>query len=289
MDKMHNFFHVPEEMAGLRLDKALTALWPGSGLRRRRRAFEVGAVLVDGASRRPGFRVQAGQKVCVVEPRKKCGFSLQDLEVVADTGRYAAVGKPAGVHSAMVAGSPEPCVEELLPAMFPDRPPLLANRLDKATSGILVVAFGRQALELHRGWEARGLLEKRYLAWVRGVLEEELRLDRELDTAGGSRVRVLDKPAADPLRVTLVAPVRRRPGETLVSVLIRKGARHQIRAHLAWAGLPILGDELYGEPFPEGLMLHHVEISSPELKAARPPDWEAPYCFSPPETGKRGA
>jgi 23S rRNA pseudouridine1911/1915/1917 synthase len=277
MDDVHNFFRVTEEMAGLRLDKALISLWPGSSLRRRRRAFDVGAVLVDGTPRRPGFRVQAGQEVCVVESRKECCAALQPLEVLADMELFAAVNKPAGVHSAMVAGSPEPSVEALLPGLFPDRSPLLANRLDRATSGILVVAFGREALDMHRRWEAQGLLEKRYLAWVRGVLEGELLVDRELDTAGGRRVRVLDKPAADPLRSTQVAPVRRRPGETLVSVLIRKGARHQIRAHLAWAGLPIVGDELYGEASPGGLMLHHCELSSPGLTVALPPAWDAAW------------
>jgi 23S rRNA pseudouridine1911/1915/1917 synthase len=262
-------------MTGQRLDRVLLALWPDSSLRRRRRAFEAGAVLVDGAARRPGYKVRAGQRVCVEPAVQESRLRPGDVAVTADDGRFAAVAKPAGAHSASVAGSPHRAVEALLPDLFPGRDPLLANRLDQATSGLLIVAFGAEALDQHRRWEDQGRVEKRYLAWVRGELDAPAALDRELDTAGGPRVRVLDRPASDPLRITEVAVLRRCEGLALVEAVIRKGARHQIRAHLAAAGLPILGDELYGESEPGGMRLHHARVRSPGLEACCDPPWQA--------------
>lgn len=173
--------------------------------------------------------------------------------------------------------------------------PRLLTRLDAATSGIVLAAQHGEALRRFRFAERQGMVRKTYLAVVQGRLEKPLSLARRLDMNGQSRTRLLDQEDPDPARhtqvrplaaVSLSDPMRRssagadgadsvavpaRPepvGDlTLVQVSIARGARHQIRAHLAGAGFPLLGERLYPAPTsPAGfrLYLHHVHVQLPD-------------------------
>lgn len=274
---------VPPGMRGLRLDQALELLLPGSGLRERKRVWERFAVLVDGRPRPKGYRVQAGQILGLVPledaPGPAVGALPEGLRVVGQsTGRMAALFKPAGLHSAAVAGRPGPSVEASLPLFWPGRFARLVNRLDQATSGLVLAALSRESWAAYRVLEDEGRVEKAYVALVRGELARPLVLARTLDTADRKRVRVLAAESADPLRRTRVEPLAALPeqGLTLVRARIAKGARHQIRAHLAAAGLPIVGDDLYGGPEESGaggLRLHHFRVTLPDFQASAPPLW----------------
>jgi len=250
--------------------------------------------------------------------------------VLTEAHGLVALYKPGGLHSAAIAGSAAPCVEALLPALLrlPDLPgmegatgfPRLLNRLDGPTSGILLAARTPQAADLFHAAENSGQATKTYLALVHGILAQAVTVRRALDTANRATTRVLPQDTPDSLRHTVVTPLGvlniAAPAEgspnaddtarhdtampvapgtpcTLVRCVIRKGARHQIRAHLAALGHPIVGDTRYGAPegtitaapLPQDapqaarplpattLFLHHARIELPDFQAACPPPW----------------
>ncbi|NMC48309.1 MAG: RNA pseudouridine synthase [Desulfovibrio sp.] len=201
---------------------------------------------------------------------------LPGVFVVSEGPDYGAVFKPGGLSTASVGPGGGACLEDRLPGLFPGRRAILLGRLDRATSGIVAVAFDTGAAERFREAEDRGLVEKTYLAVVRGRISGPLTVENALDTARRKKTRVLDRPA-EPLRRTRVAPLGYDAGTdlTLVRAVIMKGARHQIRAHLASLGRPILGDALYGRAQKEEgpLFLHHIRITFPGFTAVSSPDW----------------
>lgn len=263
---------IPSDGEGVRLDKALEVLLPETGLRLRRRLCEDGRVSVDGKSRQPGYKVRAGQEVEVRSGTAMPPPESLGLKIVSGGDLFAAVFKPDGVHSAAIAGRDEPSVEAALPGLFPEADPVLLNRLDNPTSGLLLVGLAERTRKLHRQFENEGRIKKFYLARVAGRLDGAVTVRRALDTDDRSKTRVLAEDDADDRRWTVVTSLSHDHGQdtTLVRCLILKGARHQIRAHLASIGHAIVGDPLYGEPA-DRLYLHHYRIELPGFIAETTP------------------
>lgn len=172
-------------------------------------------------------------------------------------------------------------------APLPVNPPSLLTRLDAATSGLVLAAASPFAGERFRQLETAGEVSKYYLAVAHGTMTVPFAVPNALDTDSRKKTRVLSEEAADKTRHTEIIPVGTAgecgvrdapPGTTLVAVRIRRGARHQIRAHLAHAGFPLLGDLLYGDDDGGGssLHLHHIRILFPEFSAFVPPLWLIP-------------
>lgn len=301
---MNRFFSIPPELVGERVDKVLEALAPGLGLRGRRRLCETGRVLLNGRPAGPAVRVRAGQELRLLDDEEvradspDGGAETCGLRVVARGEDFAALFKPAGLHSASLAGGGGASAEAALPRVFPDAPqgrePLLCNRLDRQTSGLLLAAFGAAARAAFCAAEDAGQARKTYLAVVRcapgETPPERAEFAWPLDTADRRRTRVLTNEAAGDARPGDAGPLRRTEvarlcpagdGLWLVAARILKGARHQIRAHLAQAGLPILGDGLYGPHSGKGreqeadtpLHLHHFRLEIPGFNAETPPPW----------------
>jgi len=271
---------VPPEMEGHRLDQALELVLPGAGLRARKRAWEAGAVLVDGRPRPKGYRVMAGQVLTLRSagpgPDAAPGDVPEGVRVVGQsTGLMAALFKPGGVHSEAVAGRSGANVEQCLPAFWPGRFARLVNRLDLPTSGLLAVALSEAMVARYRELEDQAAVTKVYAALVLGQVEAPFVCAGAIDAARRRVVRVLDEADPTGLRRTEVWPVlaQAAPEATLVRCIIHKGARHQIRAHLAAAGHPVLGDGLYGPQQGPRLYLHHFRLRLPEFEAAAPPLW----------------
>ncbi len=261
---------------GIRLDKFMLELLPDSGLRERRRLIENGYVMVNGKQRKTGFKMFAGAEVTLIAAEKRiCATEIVSrLSVVGEEDEFAVIYKPGNMHSAWVAGSLEPTAEECLTELFPGKEAILANRLDKLTSGMLLIAFGVENENSFREQEDAGQVEKYYYARVHGVPESGFIVKNRLDTADRKMTKVL-KEYADPVRWSLVEMVGGfDDGTSLVEVRISKGARHQIRAHLAYAGYPIVGDPVYGVGGEKGPMyLHHRRIVFPGFEAGCEPDW----------------
>lgn len=261
---------------GMRLDRFLQELLPESGLRERRRLIENGFVTVNGRACKSGFKLIPGVRVAVFSsPECDCAAEIiSRISLIGQSEEFAAIAKPDNMHSAWVAGSSEASVEECLGELFPEEEPMLVNRLDKLTSGLLLVAFGVTMEALFREYEDAGQVEKYYLARVYGTPESDLIMKNRLDTADRKRTRVLNE-SDDPVRWSMAVPLKKfEDGTTLLQVRIAKGARHQIRAHLAYAGYPIVGDPLYGRKGESGRMyLHHRRMVFPGFEALCEPLW----------------
>lgn len=316
-------WRVPEEAHGWRLDKTLGLLLAAPspeqraqrpelfaladlGLRARRRLCERSLVLVSGKPGIPGLKVRAGQDILILpEPEVETALpEAEDAGLVLEENGLAALYKPAGMHSAALAGSPAPCLESLLATLLPGAEegyPRLLNRLDAPTSGLVLAACGEEGERSWRRAERIGQTDKRYLAVIEGQPLYDFTVARRLDTDARTKSRVRHSDDPDPLRHTDVALLHpltaaetgglvEADGDAplmLVGCRIRKGARHQIRAHLAAAGHPLAGDDLYGASLTCGgfrFLLHHGRVSLPDFDASRLPVWS---CLLPEEAQKR--
>lgn len=267
-------YAVPASLEGVRLDRVLAEIMPDTGLRLRRRLCDESQVLVDGKAHKPGYKVRAGEEIVIKGEAEIMSYKDMGLCVVEKTDMFAAVFKPGGVHSASIAGKDALSVEAVLPELLPDFTPILLNRLDYLTSGLLLVALSREGEKIYREKEEAGEIKKFYLATVKGRLDGLVSIKRALDTDDRKTTRVLAEDDSDIRRWTDVEALSHDHDSdtTQVRCLIMKGARHQIRAHLASVGHPIVGDPLYGDGVDgDVLQLQHQRIEfsgfSAEVKA----------------------
>jgi len=272
---IHSFFY-PEGLPPTRLDRVLS-LQLGFGLRRCRALIEAGRVLVDDRPCAKGALIRPGQHICVTEP-EDVPPACHDVHLVARNESYAALIKPGGMHT--VAGRNASCLESCLPGLGLNRWKLL-NRLDYLTSGLVLAAAEKRDVSVYKAWQEAGQVCKLYLALARGVVANLECRGRILDDKR-SVVRVTTD-EDEPLRWTRVRALRQIDGNTLLLVKILKGRRHQIRAHLAHAGYPLVGDPFYGVSEPGGLYLHHWRLDMPGFTAALLPDWP---CVDPGEVNR---
>ncbi len=265
---------VPDELHGARLDQALVLLLPGASLRQRRRAWEHGQVLVDGKARAKGFCVASGQRI-ELRPSASAESVAEGARVLEVQGGYAALFKPGGLHSAAIAGRDNASLERLLPQLLPGENAVLLNRLDRLTSGIVLAALNEEAARRYSELEEAGQVTKEYAALVHGCLEWPVTVKNALDTDNTKTTKVLPREDESPLRWTRAEPVDYDEARdlTLLKVIIHKGARHQIRAHLAHVLLPIVGDPLYGRGEEGGLRLHHARLEFPGFSVGIEAAW----------------
>ena len=260
---------------GMRLDQVLRESMPGLGLRGVRRLIVSGTVLVDGRRREKGYRVRPGEELIVLTDEERAS-TLSELGVrtVFADKEYVVFFKPGGVHTAHQAFGNGMSLEAALSREFTEEFTLL-TRLDRATSGLVAAARSRQGAAVFKTWQARGETIKQYLAVVEGKVGSRFCVDAVLETSGGVKVRVAQGSKAPRERRTWGMPLATLTGgRTLLRIVILKGARHQIRAHCAFRGTPVSGDELYGSGGgPEGLLLHHWTLTTPEWTASALPDW----------------
>ncbi len=214
--------------------------------------------------------------------------------------------KPAGLHTAALVGGTAPSLEGMLPQLLVGEDgsaagscPQLLQRLDHGTSGIVCGAFGPEAAEDFRRLEVAGHCEKRYVALLAGRLEEDFTVRRALRTDKRNKSRVLECDTGRS-RWTEFLPLYyfdgpelnlpafeadsqfHRVGLTLAGCRIRRGARHQIRAHAASFGHPLWNDPLYGFSTSDDdsgvesasyFFLHHGCLTLPGATCIVPPPW----------------
>lgn len=266
----HNIHHIPADAQPGRLDGVAAQAF-GFGLRRCRTLISDGLITLDGRAAAKGAWVRPGQVVCLLSPETETGAVCVDRIPAALIKRdtdIAALFKPPGMHS--VAGRGEVCLENQLPDMGLHGW-MLANRLDCLTSGLVLACRDALALARYKGWQEERKVVKWYLAVAHGVVEEVELRGRILDDK--RRIVRVTEQQDEPARGTRVWPVARLDGMTLVLARIYMGRRHQIRAHLAHAGHPLLGDPVYGRGEPGGLYLHHWQVRMPDFAARNDPDW----------------
>jgi 23S rRNA pseudouridine1911/1915/1917 synthase len=243
---------VPAEAAGQRLDGFLAAREEIGSRARAERMIEGGGVLVDGEPRPKSFRLAAGAEIRYPEP-EQTQTELEpvdlDLAVLHRDEHLLVVDKPAGLLVHPVPGYRGPTlVQGLLEEVGGGGiRPGIVHRLDRDTSGLLVVARDDRTLARLQSALRRRKIHRSYVALVRGrppsrrgTIEAPIGRDRRDPT----RVS-LDSDAARPA-VTHFAIAEALSGRTLLDVELETGRTHQIRVHLAAVGHPVVGDPVYG-------------------------------------------
>jgi 23S rRNA pseudouridine1911/1915/1917 synthase len=243
---------VPAEAAGRRLDQALASLFPDYSRTRLKSWIDEGKVLVDGRPLRPRDRLVGGESVQVdaeLEDEVAVVPQPMALEIVYEDATLIVVNKPVGLVVHPGAGNPDRTLQNALLAHDPGLSLLpragIVHRLDKDTSGLLVVA---RTLEAHsalvRMLEAREI-HREYEAVCSGVMTAGGTVDAPIGRHRVDRVRMAIREDGRE-SVTHYRVLARFRAHTHVRVMLETGRTHQIRVHLAHAGYPIVGDATYG-------------------------------------------
>jgi 23S rRNA pseudouridine1911/1915/1917 synthase len=279
--------------AGTRLDKFLVIRFPGYSRTLLQRLVKEGHVKVDGRAMRPGRAVEEGQQVEVRLPTLVRPYAIPEnipLDVLYEDAALAIINKPAGLTIHPGAGQRHGTLANALAYRFGELSnvqgqlrPGIVHRLDKDTSGVLLVAKD----DLHHHPLARQFRErtvkKEYRAVAHGVVE----LDSDLISLpiGPDRHR----PMRMSVRHDVGRPsdsfyevIERFARHTYVRVLPKSGRTHQIRVHMAALGHPLVADPLYGGRTPEfedivsRQMLHAFRITFRHPATGEEMSFEAP-------------
>ena len=276
-------FEVAEGDAGQRLDRYLRKVLPTVPLSHIFQLVRKGRVKVDGARAEGAFRLISGAKISlaikagelqVAAPVREGASNLRDkVGVIFEDDEILVLDKPAGM--AVHPGTGTPPGTTLIERVWQDLgasesvfQPALAHRLDRGTSGVVVVAKTRRALLEVQECIRAGTTTKEYLALVEGVPRKpsgviDTRLERIDSRSGGAKSLV----AEDGVEAETRWKIQERfPAHALLAVQILTGRMHQIRAHLASIGHPIVSDDRYGVSALPGLkrpFLHASRLTLP--------------------------
>ena len=283
---------VPDDAAGARLDRFLAGL-PELGSRAAaERVLAAGGVQVDGRGRPKSHRLEGGEELTVEVPDAAPSALEPEelaLRIAYEDEHLLVVDKPAGLVVHPAPGHPTGTLVHGLLAYEAaggdeaERPGIV-HRLDRDTSGLLVVA---RSAEAHRRLEKlvrERALEREYLALVCGRPRSRTgRIEAPIGRDRGDRTKQSLDSATPRDAVTHFEIAEELPRHTLLRVRLETGRTHQIRVHLAEIGLPVAGDPVYGRPGEVGLerqFLHATRLAFPhpfsgvevECESPLPPD-----------------
>ena len=250
--EIHLSFSIPEHLNGRRLDQALAELVPDFSRSRLQQWIRDGQVRLDERLPRARDRVYGGEVVridAIFSVDTGCRPEDIPLDIVYEDSDLLVINKPAGLVVHPAAGNPDGTLQNALLHHDPELAQLpragIVHRLDKETSGLMVVARSPVAhKKLVEALQARAV-KREYLAVVHSVM-----------TAGGEINAPLGRHPVDRKRMAVVAGGReavtryrveeRYRAHTLVRVRLETGRTHQIRVHMAHIRCPVVGDPVYG-------------------------------------------
>lgn len=259
---------IPADMAGRRLDQALAALFPDVTRSQLQQWIAEGRVSLGDRAPRKRDKVAAGERVEIRVPPPTPTAAVAEsipLQIVHEDASIVVINKPPGLVVHPGAGNPQ---GTLLNALLHHTPELshlpragIVHRLDKDTSGLMVVAKTEHARQrLMRDLEARAI-KREYIAVVNGVM-----------IAGGTIEAPIGRHRVDRTRMAVTEQgraavshyrvMKKYRAHTLVHVALESGRTHQIRVHMAHLKYPIVGDPVYGGRLrvPPGASAHLVEL-----------------------------
>ncbi|MFQ5642736.1 MAG: 23S rRNA pseudouridine(1911/1915/1917) synthase RluD [Thiogranum sp.] len=243
---------IPPALAGRRLDQALAELFPDYSRSRLQQWIKAGKVLLDQRPTVAKYRVTGGEQVSI-----QAGLELESdvqaqdipLDVQYEDEHLLVLNKPAGLVVHPAAGNPDGTLQNALLYYRPQLAALpragIVHRLDKDTSGLMVVARSLTAHNALVGQLQARTVHRSYLALVQQALTAGGTVDAPIGRHLRDRLRMAvvesGKPAISHYRV-----LERFPAHTLVQVRLETGRTHQIRVHMAHIHCPLVGDPLYG-------------------------------------------
>jgi 23S rRNA pseudouridine1911/1915/1917 synthase len=283
---------VEEEQDGLRLDTFLASVLGGPSRSQVQRLIKDGRVTGPAASLRASTLVNSGERFVVTVPGLKPATPEAEalpLRIVFEDADVVVLDKPAGMVVHPAAGHASGTLVNALLHHIKDLSgvggearPGIVHRLDRGTSGLMVVAkHDRAHHELARQFHDREV-EKEYTALVWGVVQAGQRIEEPIGRDPKDRQKMSTRARRARSAVTRVTFARHFKGVSLVRVVIATGRTHQIRVHLSAIGHPIVGDVTYGGVHRRvGNTLRAVmRLERPFLHASR-------LCFTHPSDGRR--
>ena len=250
-------FEVPVDDDGQRLDRVLVSMLADHSRSRLQRLITDGCVRVGGTvAVKPNTIVHGGDRIEVDVPEPQPSMLAPeplDLDILYQDPDIAVLNKPAGMVVHPGAGHASGTLVHALLHHVDDLSgiggelrPGIVHRLDRGTSGVMVVAKNDAAhQELARQFHDREI-EKEYIALVWGVVQAGRRIDAAIGRDPSNRQKMSARSKHAREAVTRITRAHHLPGLTLCQVAIHTGRTHQIRVHLSAIGHPIVGDALYG-------------------------------------------
>ncbi len=245
---------VPAEAAGMRIDRFLAAVLPDLSRAQAQRLIEQGLVLYEQRPTRASQTLRAGATILVIVPPPIPTELVAEpipLTIVAEDADIAVINKPAGMVVHPAPGHPRGTLVNALLARYPDLAvggevrPGIVHRLDRDTSGLLVVARHDAALRALVEQQQARRMRKVYQALVVGRPPETGVIDAPIGRDPRDRLRMAVVANGRPAR-THYRLLQSWTNYSLLEITLETGRTHQIRVHLRHAGYPIVGDPMYG-------------------------------------------
>ena len=253
MPKHHIESVIPENFAGERLDKVLAVLWGTFSRAQLTRWIRDGSLLLDGHKVKPNTKVDGSEKIVLqAEVAPDADWHVPQevpFTVLCEDADFLVIDKPAGVVVHPGAGNKDATLVNGLIKHFPRLlgiPRLgIVHRLDKDTSGVMVVAasdLGHTRLTSAIG---KRLVERVYLGVCEGRVERSHRIDRPIgrDYRDRTKQRIREDGRQ---AITHISPLNVYRAHTLIKAKLETGRTHQVRVHLSSLKYPLVGDKRYG-------------------------------------------
>ena len=274
------------DVKGIRLDKYIAQVLPQYSRGFFQKRIKSGRITVNGSAASVHYTTKLGDGIEIDLEDDIKQVEPQDiaLEILFEDGDVIVINKRPGIIVHPACGHRN---GTLLNALYGHAGglfnPLLVHRLDKDTSGVMVVAKNERAKKsLVKQFQNR-TIKKVYVAAVKGVITEERgRIEAPLGRAPGDRQKIVVGPLAKKEGITEFKVAKRSGGFSVIEVYPLTGRTHQIRSHMVYIGHPVLGDRVYGGPenmdgrtFPRQ-MLHAKRISFTHPSTGKRVEFEAP-------------